>query len=87
MATYSVKPQPLLTGFRLILFRFYLCILSRIRYGFDSWGNRIHSPFLLNILGHVNIRVTQCVPHNVRPCVIAQPLAGMHGAEIPKTPL
>jgi hypothetical protein len=53
--------------FRLILFLFFL----GIRYGFDSLGDRIDSLFLpalaVNILGHVDIRVTHVVPHNLRP--------------------
>jgi hypothetical protein len=32
-------------GFRLILFRFFLGILSGIGYGFDSSGDCIHSLF------------------------------------------
>ena len=43
-------------GFRLILFLFFLGILSGIGYGFDSLGDRIHSLFppalAVNILGH-----------------------------------
>jgi hypothetical protein len=43
-------------GFRLILFLFFLGILSGIDYGFDSLGDRIHSLFppalAVNILGH-----------------------------------
>src|SRR6266436_5444159 len=40
----------------------------------------------VNILGHVDIRVTHVVPHHLRPCALAQPKAGMHGAESPKIP-
>jgi hypothetical protein len=51
-------------------------ILSGIGYGFDSLGDRIHSLFppalAVNILGHVNIRVTHVVPHNLRPSAFAQ---------------
>ena len=36
--------------------------------------------------GSRDIRVTQNVPHNLRPCAFAQHTAGMHGAEAPKMP-
>jgi hypothetical protein len=62
---------------------------SGIGYGFDSLGDRIQSLFppalAVNILGHVDICVTQNVPHKLRPCDFAQHMAGMHGAEAPKT--
>jgi hypothetical protein len=45
MATCSVKTTAVADGFRLILFRFFLGILSGIGYGFDSLGDRIHSLF------------------------------------------
>ena len=52
--------------------------------------DRIHSLFpstlAANILGHVDIRVTHVVPHNLRPCAFAQHMAGMHGAEASKIP-
>src|SRR5262249_30540889 len=56
-------------GFRLILFLFFLGILSGIGYGFDSLGDRIHSLFPPAL----------AVNHNLRPCVFAQHTAGMHG--------
>src|SRR5260370_13295722 len=40
----------------------------------------------VNNLGHVDIRVTHVVPHNLQPCAFAQPMAGMHGAEVSKMP-
>ena len=43
-------------------------------------------PLAVNILGHVDIRVTHAVPHNLRPCAFAQHMAGMHGAEASKIP-
>lgn len=47
-----------------------------------SLGDRIHSLFppalAVNILGHVDIRVTHVVPHNLRPCAFAPHMAGMH---------
>src|SRR5258708_30763857 len=53
-------------------------------------GDRIHLLFppalAVNNLGHVDIRVTHVVPHNLLPCAFAQPMAGMHGAEAPKIP-
>ena len=68
-------------------FLFFLGILSGIGYGFDSLGDRIHSLFppalAVNILGHVDIRVTQNAPHNLLPYAFAQYLAG---AEAPKIP-
>jgi len=73
-------------GFKLILF--FLGILSGIGYAFDSLGRRIHSLFppivAVNILGHVDIHVTQNVMHERRRCAFAQHRAGMHGAEAPK---
>jgi len=75
-------------GFKLILF--FLGILSGIGYAFDSLGRRIHSLFppivAVNILGHVDIHVTQNVMHERRRCAFAQHRAGMHGAEAPKIP-
>jgi hypothetical protein len=66
----------------------------KIGYGFNSLGDRIHrlptsSPpaLAVNILGHVDIRVTYVVPPNLRPCALAQHTAGMHGAKAPKMPL
>jgi hypothetical protein len=38
----------------------------------------------VNILGHVDIHVTQNVMHERRRCAFAQHRAGMHGAEAPK---
>src|SRR5580700_3049363 len=38
-------------------------------------------------LGHVDLRVTHVVPHHLRPCGFAQPMAEMHGAEAQKMPL
>jgi hypothetical protein len=40
-----VKTTAVADGFRLILFRFLLGILSGIGYGFDSLGDCIHSLF------------------------------------------
>ena len=69
-------------------FLFSLGILSGLGYGLDSLGDRIHSLFppvlTVNNLGHVDIRVTPVVPHNLRPCAFAQHMAGMHGAEASK---
>src|SRR5262249_27275453 len=45
---------------------------------------RATSPLAVNILGHVDIRVTQNAPHNLRPCALAQQMTGMHSAEAPK---
>lgn len=45
MATCSLKTTAVADGLGLILFRFYLGILSGIGYGFDSLGDRIHSLF------------------------------------------
>jgi hypothetical protein len=54
---------------------FFLGILGGIGYGLDSLGDRIHSLFppalAVNILGHVDICVTQNVPHNLRACAFA----------------
>ena len=89
MATCSLKTTAVADGLRLILFRFYLGVLSGIGDGFDSLGDRIHSlptRSCVNILGHGDIRVTHVVPPNLRPCAFAQPLAGMQGAEVPKIP-
>ena len=75
-------------GFKLILF--FLGILRGIGYAFESLGRRIHSLFpptvAVNILGHVDGRVTQNVLHEHRRCAFAQHRAGMHGAEAPKIP-
>jgi hypothetical protein len=45
MAACSLKTTAVADGRRLILFRFYLGILSGIGYGFDSLGDRIQSLF------------------------------------------
>ena len=41
----------------------------------------------INNMGHVDIRVTHVVPHNLGPCAFAQHMAGMRGAEASKHPL
>jgi hypothetical protein len=41
----------------------------------------------VNILGHVDIRVTQNVTHNHRPCDLAQRVAGRHSAACPENAL
>jgi hypothetical protein len=38
---------------------------------------KVSSALGVNILGHVDIRVTHVVPHNLRPCAFAQHRAGM----------
>jgi hypothetical protein len=53
-------------------------------FSFSIPETRASSPLAVNILGHVDIRVTPFVPHNLRPCGLAQHMAGMHGAEGPK---
>ncbi len=40
----------------------------------------------VNILGHVDIRVTHVVPHHLRPCAFVRHMAGMQDAEVPKIP-
>ena len=61
-------------------FLFFLGILSGLGYGFDKLGSPHHSPFppalAVNILGHVNIDVTQSVPDNLRPCAFARHMTG-----------
>ena len=49
----------------------------------ETWAT---SPLAVNILGHVDIRVTQNAPHNLLPCAFAQHMAGMRGAEASKIP-
>jgi hypothetical protein len=67
-----------LRPFGLILFLFFLGILSGIVTVSTAWG--------VDNLGDVDIRVTHVVPHNLRPCAFAQHMAGMHGTEASKIP-
>ena len=41
---------------------------------------------VVNNLGHVDIRVTHLVPHNLRPGAFAQHMVGVHGTEASKYP-
>ena len=78
-------------GFGLILFPIFLGILSSIRYGFDSLGDRIHSLIPLDSCRKHSgsrrySRDPEC-PVQLQPCVFTRQLAGMHGAGAPKAPL
>ena len=91
MAILSVKTTATTDGFGLILFHFFLGVLSGIGYGFDSLGDRIHSLFPPDSCRKHSgsrrySRDPEC-PVQLQPCVFTQQLAGMHGAYAPKTPL
>jgi hypothetical protein len=59
-------------------------------WGLYNLGDRIHSLFppalAVNILGHVDIRVTQNVAHNLRPCAFALHTTGTQVRKLPKLP-